>query len=179
MFRRRTTAPEMEQADPTAVAAAASIGKLLMKKGNQSDNEQRPTYRSASMTNLRKPSAPKRMSSISSISSESRRSDGKGRPGKINSLTQRSSMGKGDSLNSPLTKEPQHKTRSHNRTSSLPNQRGQQSRNSSGLQRQKSKTHQRISYDEAQRTFKDFGGPQARGILTGQHRTEILAGLFL
>ena len=176
MFRRRTTAPEMEQADPTAVAAAASIGKLLMKKGNQSDNEQRPTYRSASMTNLRKPSAPKRMSSISSISSESRRSDGKGRPGKINSLTQRSSMGKGDSLNSPLTKEPQHKTRSHNRTSSLPNQRGQQSRNSSGLQRQKSKTHQRISYDEAQRTFKDFGGPQARGILTGQHRTENPSG---
>ncbi|QHS75358.1 Seg1p [Saccharomyces paradoxus] len=175
MFRRRTTAPEMEQADPTAVAAAASIGRLFMKKGNQSDNKQKSTYRSASMTNLRKPSAPKRVSSISRTSSEYMRGDDKSRFGKVNSLTQRS-LEKGSSSNSPLMRGPQHKMSSHNRTSSLPNQRGQSSRSNSGLQRQKSKAYQRISYDEAQRTFKDFGGPQARGVLTGQKRAENSSG---
>ena len=162
----------MDQADPTAVAAAASIGKLfMMKKGNQPENKQKLTYRSASLTNLRKQSTSKRVSSISTSTSESVRGNGKGYSGKVNSLTQHSSTGKDNSLNSSLRKGPQYKIGSHHRTSSLPSQRGQSSRSNSNLQRQKSKTRQRISYDEAQRTFKDFGGPQARGILTNQHRT--------
>ncbi|EJS42379.1 YMR086W [Saccharomyces arboricola H-6] len=164
MFRRRTTATEMEQANPTAVAAAASIGKLFMKKDNQPDDKQKSTYRSASMTNLRKTSASKRVSSISSTSSETLRRNGNGPSRKLSCLSQRSSM----AGESPSKRRPQNKTGSHQRTSSLPNQRGQSSRNNSGLQRQKSKTHKSISYDEAQRTFKDFGGTQARGVLTNQ-----------
>ncbi|CAI4048207.1 hypothetical protein SKDZ_13G2120 [Saccharomyces kudriavzevii ZP591] len=176
MFRRKTTAAEMEQANPTAVAAAASIGKLFMKKGNQPENKQKSTYRSASMTNLRKPTASRRMSSISSTSSESVRGKGRGNSGKLNSLNQRSSMGRENVPNPSPKKASLHKSSSHYRTSSLPNQRGQSSRNNSGLQREKSKKHQRISYDEAQRTFKDFGGPQAKGILTNRQRPNNSSG---
>ncbi|CAI1662433.1 hypothetical protein SEUBUCD646_0M02230 [Saccharomyces eubayanus] len=171
MFRRRTTAADMEQANPTALAAAASIGKLFMKKENQPENKPKSTYRSASMTNMRKPSASKRVSSISSTSSESTRGNSQNRPRKLNSLNQRSSVVRESGSNLPLRTGSQSKTSSHDRTSSLPNQRGQSSRNNSGLQRRNSKINQRVSYDEAQRTFKDFGGPQARGVLTNKQRS--------
>lgn len=161
----------MEQANPTALAAAASIGKLFMKKENQPENKPKSTYRSASMTNMRKPSASKRVSSISSTSSESTRGNSQNRPRKLNSLNQRSSVVRESGSNLPLRTGSQSKTSSHDRTSSLPNQRGQSSRNNSGLQRRNSKINQRVSYDEAQRTFKDFGGPQARGVLTNKQRS--------
>ncbi|CAI4049606.1 hypothetical protein SUVZ_13G2210 [Saccharomyces uvarum] len=171
MFRRRTTAADMEQANPTALAAAASIGKLFMNKENQPESKPKSTYRSASMTNLRKTPASKRVSSISSKSSESMRGNGQSRPRKLNSLNQRSSVVREGASNLPARTGPQSKTGSHSRTSSLPNQRGQLSRNNSSLQRRNSKAHQRVSYDEAQRTFKDFGGPQARGVLTNKQRS--------
>lgn len=171
MFRRRTTAADMEQANPTALAAAASIGKLFMNKENQPENKPKSTYRSASMTNLRKTPASKRVSSISSTSSESMRGNGQSRPRKLNSLNQRSSVVRESASNLPSRTGSQSKTGSHSRTSSLPNQRGQLSRNNSGLQHRNSKAHQSVSYDEAQCTFKDFGGPQARGVLTNKQRS--------